>query len=116
MQSFHSLAPPEGHFEPREKTFSFCMQKTQEAPASKRFKIRHTYRVFGCETPTRCNLVRRITLNGETLTSMDHYAEGPGEFTWWTIWRMSARTAHNQTTERDFMITQQLLLPISTAG
>jgi len=34
---------------------------------------------------------RSIDLNGPLRW-------GPGEFTWWTIWRMKARKAHNQTT------------------
>lgn len=49
-------------------------------------------------------------MNGETLTSVDHYAEGPGEFTWWTILRMQARAAHNQTTERESILTQGAII------
>src|SRR6516225_3513759 len=46
------------------------------------------------------------SVRGKTVTSKDHYAEGPGEFTCWTILRMRARTTHDQTTERTSMITE----------
>lgn len=86
MQSLLFSPLPENCFEPREKPLSYAEKPRSDCP--KRFEICHTYRVFDRDTPSRCSLVRPVTLCGETLTSMDHYAEGPGEFTWWTIWRM----------------------------
>jgi len=101
---------PEDRFEPGgEDSLPVCGKPRGVCP--RRFKIRHTYRVFDCGMSKPCSLVRPFTLSGETLTSMDHYAEGPGRLTWWTIWRMQARAAHNQTTERVFMIAQPALLP-----
>jgi hypothetical protein len=55
------------------------------APDDSRFATRS---VFDCRTLLRSSLVRSITVSGGTLTSLDHYAEGPGEFTWWSVWRM----------------------------
>jgi hypothetical protein len=44
------------------------------------------------------------------MTSMDHYAEGLGKTTCWTLFADKARAAHNQTTERRTIITQLILI------
>jgi hypothetical protein len=60
------------------KGFNICMRKTQERPAPNDSRFATPIAVFNCGTPWRCSLVRPITLSGEALTSMDHYAEGLG--------------------------------------
>ena len=70
------------------ETFTFRMRKTQE-------RLLQTIR----DSPhvSRLRLRNAIALQSgpgqaprtmKPLTSMDHYAEGPGEFTWRTVWRM----------------------------
>ena len=46
------------------------------------------------------------TFTVRTLTSVDHYAEGMGNLRGRRSGGMQARTTHNQTTERNSMVTQ----------
>jgi hypothetical protein len=110
MQSLYSPALLENRFEARRK---LCILYAENpgalAPNDSRFATR-----IASSTAARYRVAVwswLVIVSDEALTSMDHYAEGPGKFTWWTVWRMQARTAHNQTTERELMITRSLLGP-----
>src|SRR5580693_1241604 len=87
--------------------FKILCRKTEEALKSRRFRIRPTLCVFGCTARLQPGPVKAH--KARTLTSLDHYAEGMGKLRGRRSGRMQARTTHNQTTERSFMITQRQL-------
>ena len=65
----------------------------------------HTVRLrLRCAIALQPGPARTFTVR--TLTSVDHYAEGMGNLRGRRSGGMQARTTHNQTTERNSMVTQ----------
>ena len=101
---------------PAPKSVQILCRKIEEAHTPRRYRIR----------PTRSRLRPRSAIALQpgpvrnemlpTLTSMDRYAEGIRNLRGRRSGGMKARTAHNQTTERESIITQGHLLAVSATS